>query len=289
MALAPRSRVVAPLAAPPRVGLLPSIAAVQEQERWEAGFSFAPEGCGSSGVGNPCGSAPKEIAANEAVVDAEPYYVWAGDKCAPFELGRDWQGRARRQLLASESYQVASELWRGDLAQTEVDAGGEPWPNRYLASEAADVVAGEAEPTGIVDAVSCLEYALGRCAKGQRGMLHVTRQAAIRMASENLLRREGNLLLTTMDTIVVADAGYDGSGPYGAATADEQWLYATGMVLVRLGEVATVPEGGIAQAVDRSTNLVEYRAERLAAATWGCCHLAARIDIGLCAIGGAGS
>src|SRR5687767_1618727 len=115
--------IPAPLAEPPRVGLLPTLGrTVTEvsQER-EVDFTFNPEACGESAVGpgDPCETSldTKNIPASPGNVEAWSFYVWAGDKCAPNELGRDWQGRARRQLAATLSYQVARELWNGDEAQ----------------------------------------------------------------------------------------------------------------------------------------------------------------------------
>lgn len=279
---------------PPRVGLIPSLTAIMEDDaftgpaRWAGGYSFNPEGCGASGVQNPCGNDEKDIDDNPAIVEVEPFVIWAGDKCAPWQLDRDWQGRARRQLAASESYQVASELWRGDLAQAEVDNNGDPWPNRWLASPESDVLT--SGPTSISDGIACLEYALGRCARGQRGMIHVTRQAAVFLDREHIVRRDGNLLLTINDTIVVPDAGYDGSGPNGEDAADgSQWAYATTMIQLRMSPVQVVPDN-MSEATLRTTNLVEFRAERIASAAWDhCCHLAVELDLPLCDIGGPGS
>jgi hypothetical protein len=291
---APRAAVAPQMAMPPRVGLIPSLTAMMEEDaftgqaRWGAGYAFNPEGCGSGGVLNPCGHDEKEIADNPAVIDVEPFVVWAGDKCAPWQLDRDWKGRSRRQLAATESYQVARELWRGDLASVEIDNNGDPWPNRWLASPDSDVLTDG--PTSIVDAVACLEHAMGQCAKGQRGMIHVTRQAATYMATQYLVRREGNLLLTIHDTIVVPDAGYDGSGPDGQDAAEgSSWIYGTTMIQLRMSPVDTVPND-MSEATLRTTNMVEFRAERLASAAWDhCCHLAVELDMSLCDIGGPGS
>lgn len=285
--------IPAPLAAPPAAGsgaLLPTLGrlVVDVGVDREVGFATNPENCGVSGTlpGVACNaSGGKTIPANEAVVEAWPFEVWAGDKCAPWELGRDWQGRARRQLAASLSYQVAAELWIGTQAQAMADA-----PNRFLASVDSDVLTDG--PTSATDALAVLEYSLGQCAHGARGVIHATRHAATYWAQLGLLRREGAQLLTFLDTIVVADAGYDGSGPYSQVAEDgSQWAYATGTPIVRLGPERLVPDGDdLGAAMNRSSNLVEYRAERSAAISWdGCCHLAAELDLGWADIGGAGS
>lgn len=287
--------IPAPLAEAPRPGsgaLLPTLGrSVTEvtQER-EVGFAFNPEGCGTSDTlpEDPCDSSPatKTIDDSPGSVGAPGFFVWAGDKCAPWELGRDWRNRALRQLRATMSYQVARELWKG----TEQAAVTEPddVSFRHLASLDSDVLTDV--PTSPTDALALLEYGLGACATGRRGVIHVTRHAATYFQGLNLLRREGNQLLTALDTIVIADAGYDGSGPEGQAAEDgSQWAYATGMPIVRLGPERTLPSTD-PEALDRSTNLIEWRAERKAAVTWdGCCHLAVELNLQWADIGGAGS
>lgn len=285
--------VPAPLAAPPSAGsgaLLSTLGRLVTDvaNDREVGFATNPENCGQSGTlaGIACdASGAKTISENESTVEAWPFEVWAGDKCAPWELGRDWRGRARRQLAASLSYQVAAELWIGTQAQAMADA-----PNRYLASIGSDVLTDG--PTSATDALAVLEYAIGQCAHGARGVIHATRHALTYWAQLGLVRREGAQLLTFLDTIVVADAGYDGSGPDGQAALDgSQWAYATGIPIVRLGPERTIPDSDdLGPALNRGTNTVEYRAERRAAVSWdGCCHLAAELDLGWADIGGAGS
>ncbi len=289
MGIGPRSPVTAPFARPPLIGLLPTVRALGgEGVRWEAGFSFLPEGCGQGGAANPCGSQVREIADNPAVIDVEPFYVWAGDKCTGLQYNQDFQARAQRQLAASESFQLANELWTGTLAKSELDADNQPWPNQYLTSEDSDVLSGTSAMTPL-NALACLEQALGQCSHGARGAIHATRQAVVVWDAGGMLRREGALILTITDTVVIADAGYDGSGFDGPAADGSVWAYATGMPVVRLGEVQNVPRTP-AEAMDRGLNDLAYYAQRMASVTWdSCCHLAVRMDLPLCGIGGAGS
>ncbi len=284
--------IPAPLAAPPRPGsgaLLPSLGSLVTEVATDREVAFAtnPEGCGESGTlsGDPCIASPtKDIEDNEPTLEAWAFGVWAGDECSPWELGRDWQGRARRQLAASLSFQVAHELWTGDEA-ADMSA-----PNTPLASLDSDVLTDG--PTGSTDALAVLEYGLGRCGKGQRGVVHATRHAATYWGQLGLLRREGNVLLTWLDSLVIADAGYDGSGPEGQEAEDgSQWAYATLLPLVRLGPERLYPDSDdLGSALNRATNTVAYRAERKAAVGFSpCCHLAAELDLGWADIGGAGS
>lgn len=294
----PLTPIPAPPVEPPRLSLLRTFAPVEVpfptvpdptnpeaiRERESVGFTFEPETCPTSGVGNPdpCNEDnDKTLPEHSANVEAEPFYVWAGDDCASFgSRDRDWQGRARRQLAATLSYQVAHELWTGDQA---VEQGS---PNKYLASPDSDVVTdGATSPT---DALARLEYAIGQCAKGQRGVIHATLHTVTFWVGLNLVRREGATLLTALDTIVVVDAGYDGSAPDGTPAADDsQWAYATGRPIIRVSPETVFPDT-LGEALNRATNKIEYRVERQAAISWdGCCWLAAEMDLGWAAIGGA--
>ena len=155
-----------------------------------------------------------------------------------------------------------------------------------LASPTADVVTPGATATPQV-ALRCLEAALADCACGARGMIHAPRQLVSAWSQDGLVRHEGGTILTINDTIVVSGAGYDGSSPDGEpATSGSVWAYATGIVTVRLSPVVVTPST-IEQALDRSVNTIEYRAERMAAAYWdSCCLFAAETDLELCLIGG---
>lgn len=290
-----RADVVPPVASPPRLGLFATFPPDTNTGRGssdDVGFQFAPENCGEVGVADACVSGEKDIPDAPDTVAADAFVVWAGDRCSAFGRDRNREQRARNQLDAGESFAVARELWRGDIAQSSALTD-----NKYLADPAADVLTasgGLVQPTSATVALACLEQALGDCLHGARGVIHATRQVVTHWQALNLLRREGNVLLTALDTLVVADAGYDGSGFNNAGEAVDAedgnvWAYATGPVVVRLGRVVTVPDN-VASAFDRSVNTEEWRAERLAAVGWsGCCHLAVSVDVPLCDIGGLGS
>lgn len=248
-------------------------------ERWETGFTFSPDSCGAAGVSDPCNVAARNIPARPGNEEGEPFIVWAGDKCSSIGFeAQDYAERARRLLEGCQSSQVALELWGGALA---IAAG---WPNRFLADSSADTLTnGQADP---VDALACLEQALGRCGCGRQGMIHATPQLVTYWVAARVVSREGGQLTTALGTIVVSDGGYPGYGPGGPDDDDSVWAYATGLVSVRLGPVAVVP-GDFTDAVDQTDNTVEYYAERPASATWdGCCHFAVETDLDPCLVGG---
>lgn len=251
-----------------------------DDSRWPLGFKTAPEGCGDAWVEDPCNVGARTVTGRPEWVENQPMNVVAADRCSAFGFAaEDYEGRARRLLARCQSKQIAAELWTGALAA----AAG--WPNQFFTDLSSDVLTdGAATPTA---ALACLEQALAQCGCGDRGMIHATPQLATHWATlGTVLRREGSLLLTVHDTVVVPDAGYDGSGPGGVAAAATQWAYATGMVTVRLGPVSITP-GEFADALDRSDNKVTFFAERPAAATWdGCCHAAVEVALPVCLVGG---
>lgn len=289
--MARKTPVVPNPARPPRVGLIVSAnrpndgAASPERtdndsgtKWWKDGFGFKPEACASSGVSDKCEIGALDADSGADIVNFEPYLVWAGYECSTFGFNlEDYRGRAERALLACQGAQVEAEFWTGDLARAQVleDADSPFEVNGYLSSEDSDVItAGADTPT---NALALLEQALA-CNCGQQGMIHATRGVASLWHQGGALRREGNLLLTVNDTIVVPGAGYDGSGPYGPAADGSVWAYATGIVDVRLAPIDIIP-GSADRARDRATNTITIYAERAAAATWdGCCHFAAEIN-----------
>lgn len=288
----PRNWVPAPLAAPPRVGLIASARLVEQEEReWVLGFSFEPEACSGAVVYDPClsgadlSSGVTDPPANRAIRDFSPYTVRAFDKCSTFGYAaRDWEGRATRALNAQQSFQMEKELWTATLSRAR------SWGNPFLASMVSDVITAGA--TSVTDALSCLDGASRDCNSGQRTMIHATRQVVNLWEGEHLLRHEGGLTLTANDNIVVSGAGYDGSGPPGIiggaptpATNGHVWAYATDIVDIRQGAIR-IFGGPTPQGVNRSTNTFVTVAERTVAATWsGCCLLAAEISVSLCDTG----
>lgn len=288
MAGAPRAVVQAQPAAPPKVGLLASARQPSGDDRWESGFTWESEACSGAGVSAPCSNGTWSPGTSTGVETYEPLVVWAADTCSMLGFGaRDWKGRAQRLLLSCEGAQIENELWNGALAR----ANG--WANRYLSDFAALELT--FNPVTPLAAMECLEAYLADCACGQQGMIHATRQTVTAWAAQNLLRREGALVLTVNDTIVVPGAGYSGDGPPDIAgipipAADGAiWAYATSIVDVRRGGITITPET-FAEAVDRNLNNATFAAWRLAAASWdGCCHAAVSIDLPLCGVGGTGS
>lgn len=294
--MAPKFPVMALPAAPPVISLLSSASVVNEAEnRWEAGVVYEPEACGQDATAafDPsCDSddLDKSFDSSTDNIDLSPFGVFAGDACSSFGFAsRDWQGRATRKLAACESALIEAELWSGAITRT--GSLGNP----YFAADASDILtAGAVTP---LKAFACLEQALSECNCGGQGMIHATPQAVTEWAALALLDQvtvtvPGRGLLTRLvsklGTIVVPGAGYDGSGPGASpvpATSGHVWAYATSMVHVRMSPVRVVPDA-TADALNRVTNFLEYRAERIVVAGFDCCLAAVEMNLDVCGIGG---
>lgn len=295
MAAGPRQVVAAPQAGAPRVGLIISARQPDPGDgSWENGITYEPE-CNPQ-TGDPldiCEPGDGDDPAPNSIVEWDAYIIQAGYRCSTFGFrGHDWQPLARRRLVSDEDRQISAELWSGALAR----ANG--YPNRFLASAEADVVTDGA--TSLVDALACLENAIAGCNGGQQAMIHATSQVVTHWLSfGNLIRREGNLLLTNArDSIVVPATGYDGSGPQSPEPAEGQgtpeaptegsaWAYATGIIEVRRGPIELLGSPDNPVEWNHTTNKALVVAQRAALASWdACCHFAAELDVSLCSIGG---
>lgn len=212
-------------ATPPTTGLVSS-ALRPTDSGWEQGMAWRPERCPTNQGFSPCGTL---VGGPMDPADDIVYYVPPGfrvrDVCTTLSGDRDPE-RIRRQAEAITSYVVARELWTGEL--TEADPGtvnGSPYVNLYLANgDATEVPA----PTDLLFALSTLEQAARAEASGQQVFLHVPiSQLPLIQATEGL-RRVGNILYTANDSVVVADAGYPGTGDPVAGTAEVQTVTVTG-------------------------------------------------------------
>lgn len=288
-----REPITAPPAEPPRYSLLSAVQAngqTSGSDRWEAGVTWNPEACGGGALlaaeCAPSPDDPRAVAAQPGIGWASPFYVYADDSCSSFaHAGRDWQGRARRRLEAVQSFQIAQELWRGDFTQDtqpdDEDANQIPLRNPFLRDTTQVIDASD----NAQRAIAVAEAAAMRTCEGRRIAVHVpivVLEAA--MADGSYLQRDtGGVITTAMGSIVIADAGYDGSGPIGAPEAT--WIYATTIPRVRLGAVEVLPAtlddaAQWAQALNRATNSVTIWAQRLALYQLDpCCRIAVSTDV----------
>lgn len=266
------------LAAPPLTGLVASADRPPNTgERWEQGFSWIPERCGSiyqlvpwCSVDNPASYVPPRYGGTYY----RPPGVRFADECSTLggELDTD---RLQRIAEATTPFVIARELWDGAMGQADSWVfRGVTYTNARLADPSATVVTGSS--TTLQGGLAYLEQAAVEASRGQRIMIHLPTVATGDLAV--YARREGPNLLTRQDNLIVVDAGYPGTGPAGQAVGATTWAYATSMVQVRISalEVITDPT----QTVDRATNTVTAWAERVFAAVFDpCVHFAVQITL----------
>lgn len=244
--------------------------------RWFGGVRYAPEQtCYAGGVQNPCNYGSLVIPPNPQIVDQVPYYVWAGDQCSALGWNaRDYRGRATRALLASESKQLAHELWSGTVAQ-QTAGSAQPWPNSWLASPAAEIISSSAQT--VSDALAFLEQGLADATNGQRGAIYCTVQLGTYWSElGNTFRSStSSQILTYRGTLIIPDAGFPGTSPSGTpATNGSQWAYATLMPTVRRESTIHLYPDTFDETFT-GNNTIAWYANRLAVATFPPCALIA--------------
>ena len=237
--------------------------------------------------GNPELSPPnvkKDYDGDQSPLQYQPFVVEVPYTCSSWGYeANDYRGKALRQLAAGTGKAIEREFWTGELNPANINlsfwtpGGNILNPGGWAVPIAVNVALG----------LALLEQALAKCATGSRGVIHAPTIVAERMAQWYLIDddsgQQPTLLLTrSRNDIVVAGAGYDRKiGPIAtplSPTTGKAWMYATGMVDVRLGEPMIYPET-ISEALDRATNTITYRGERTAAVNPdGCCMFAVLVD-----------
>lgn len=265
-------------------------ATVDGQERWIGGVFFEAQACDALDprpiLCADLGDKPDQTSDGNPTWD--PYYVMGADECTTMDRGRPRLENARRNLLATQSEQIESEVWDGVASR----AATPDLPNPYLAkvgdgdAPVSTILSASAVP--FVQALAWLDHALVECLHGGQGMIHATTFTVNLWQAAGLLNiGDGGRLFTISENIVVAGAGYSGSAP-GAAEDDPPvppadisaaaFAYATGLVYVGLGREDRIASTE-AQEIDRTTNTQTTRVERPAIAVWGpCCQIGINID-----------
>lgn len=262
-----KQRIETPFpAAEPRYGLLfaaDKLAAgtLGGIDNWPNGLAWAPERAGGGGAVllNCYGGTATMTAAttNPEITTADPFVVWAEDHCSTLGWNeRDWEGRAIRQLDATRSFHMANELWLGTQAKAGL------LNNDWLTND-PKVVSGAA--VAPAEAFAQVEMGLGLMLGGRRGMIHVSPQVLDELHSAFALELSGQLWLSPMGHIVVADAGYPGTGPDSGAGSTHQWIYGTSLVDYLLGPVQV---GDPRTSTNRSINLTVLYASQEAILLW---------------------
>lgn len=250
-------------------------------EHWQAGMVWRSELCPAYALFDPCGDGPDMPEdRSSGLVYYRPVAFRVVDACITRNVGFEI-ARVSRMAEATTSTALAHELWTGTATQDEPydtpdGFGGTltDQTNAYLAGPTAEVISDAvADP---MEALGLLEERARQAAGGQNVFLHVPNRITTQLGAQ--LRRVGNLIYTQTDAVVVADPGYDGSGPPSQdETPPGVWCYATGPICTYVDPLSTITEAEVT--VNRRTNRREVWAERMFAATFDpCCHFAIEIN-----------
>lgn len=263
MSIAPPIVLAGPLPTPLPFGLFSAATIVGEpNERWGNGATIRPYPPGPPSTFDPCAAGTfrdKEIPDQPETPFFQAFGVYLADECSARGIGTDdaLNDRARAAFAAVEQYAV----------EVEFATGARMPSNPYLADGNADVLASGAA-VGLIESLALLELAIGDT--GKAGVIHADRGTVSGWSSLGALRITGDKLLTFNGTPVASGGGYAGATPEGeaAAAAEQGWAYATGPVEVRRSPDIEIIPGSLAEALDRSQNLVTYLAERNYLVDW---------------------
>lgn len=255
-------------------GLVNSGTLVRESDdHWQGGFAFPNHLCRTTVRNiNPIDSTKTDTvhaeSAGQDIVEYLPFVVDASDSMSTMGWKvEDLRDRLKNQLELCTQKAVEREFWTGAIST----ASG--WSNQYLAAGPGVVtnITPGGGPVAAKTGLAMLEEALGSEGCGLNGVIHGTRGAISSLIV--FMERggeDGDTLYTPLGNMVIAGSGYPGTSPTGVApAAGQSWLYATGPVSVRLGEIVIIPDND--DRFNTSINSVEVRAERFAAATWSGC------------------
>lgn len=286
MVAAPHTVVEAVVPRPPSAGvsLVETALAGDDASRWLGGVQWRPYSPSLGGAYDPCNVGTLTIGDPAGEQTSDVYVLWEADTCSALgETISEAQQRARDLLVATTSKRLARELWRGDVGVAASFA------NRRLNNPTAAGNLGKINGGSAVNRVAAfaaLEQSIGEQWTGEQCYIHCTRRTASFWAADRLISRVGNRLVSELGTIIVADAGYDGSVFTGGASTvpasgvgTQAWAFATGPVRVWLSDIeataanqaspAGLPDySGDAAAYDRAANTLAVRAYRYATAAF---------------------
>jgi hypothetical protein len=256
MTVMPFNYVEAPASTPPQYGILSAALVVEDPDPHAGfGYEYTPEFCGPARM-TPAlcmTSQPKTSDDGRDLVNGEPFAVYALSNCQSVGIG-DAQGRAQRSLLSGEGRAV--EEWLAERLLAEADD---------LAVTGLDVVA----------ALAVLEHYI-HCNYGGRGTIHMTRAAGSVLLTERALDTDATRLTTRLGNPVSAgcyNAAFTGTGGH---PLREQWMWATGTVMLRRGPAWSPPD----PVLDSATNEQYALAERPYAGSWECFAVGVQVAAG---------
>lgn len=220
------------------------------------------------------------------------FRIGSAVKCSTFGSPDDeaaWKRIAAEQLALTQWAQVGREMWLGTQA---VQSG---WTDQRRLVDAVDVTPTPGTPVPLAMAIAILEQEFSRrVTLGARQLIHVPRLLSSLLDHAGVIDTSpgSQRLWTANGTLVVAERGYPLVGGDGGADdelddlsglSEGIWIYTTGPIAARFGEVVHPPpmnagEPGLANVTTLETNTRAVRAEQPAAVSWLCQHLGILVD-----------
>lgn len=293
MGIAPEANIDVPQGEPVLNGLLQvAVPPAAIPDRWESGFVLKAPSCGGSFAWNPCTPHNDEIfdrtkPSQEDDPDEvvyQPFEVISTITCSSFGFeAANYVENVRRLHEASVGSAIEREFLLGEAIHSNPHLNSLAFDDDHVLNPSGVGPGGVVTGVSPRDALILLSNALAGCLNDERGFIHaspglVTAWWALGDVTPN---DDGKLITASRGDYVIAGSGYDGSAPHGAAPVLEgqEWAYATGPVHVLISEPTVIPET-LAEALDRSTNTVEFRAESVAAVYHdGCCQFGVLVDV----------
>lgn len=268
--IAPPTYIAPPGITGHRFGLFSVAAMPADGDRWQLGVEYEPLQGG-----------PADLRAAECVddytgevvpptmtepVEGIPFVVTSGYTCkATSRPVEEAEERARLALIGGEERAVEIALMSAAVGN------GPAFPD-------ADLVDGGAAMS-LARAFSSFEQLMGGSYHSS-GVIHLPRSLAPFAHDRGLISREGQRLETVLGTSVAAGAGYDlaNQSPDGQdPAAGQRWIYASGSVTVRRGDIFLQPDRD--HYLDKATNDLVILAQRDYLVTFTGPVFAALVDV----------
>lgn len=288
--IAPYAIVEAPARERSLHGLLSVVEPLTGNEDWLRGLTWDPVFCAFVASNDPATFIESHPTSLSTAVTGSGGGLQPGDDLLivyPFMLEngvnrvtwgflrQDYPAVPARLLEDATEFSVEREFWTGSALST----------NPHLAMSSATLV-NTGTALGTKRALAALEQEALEHTLGQRVMIHASAEVVTMWMGDGTLADDGGTIVTkSKGNVVVAGAGYPGTGPSGDTHETPEdghsWAYATGMVDVRLTDVVVSPDK-LAMALAPGTNEVTYRASRFAAVSFDPCSgpLAVYVNLG---------
>lgn len=267
----PYLRLDGPFPQPRRYTLLDVAQYVElgEGERWGNGAWIQGYPQDPVFTNDPCAAGSEKNKHSGGAI-SQPVFgaftAYLAEQCLAAVVGPDpaawFTQRAAAAFRVAEQAAAERVLATGDSLPTWVTGPEVP----HLTDSNLDQLASGAAQN-YLEGLALLEQAIGGTGRG--GVIHTTPATATLWSARLLIEDDGNRVMrTNLGTPVVVGDGYIGAFPDGGSgpSATEDWSFATGPLRFLTNPGITLPPrllpDSYQQALNRNTNIVEYRAER---------------------------